>query len=72
MSAQSNWWESVARNLERLKGINPTVDTCPFCWATSGLPAVVFKGESDLSQDTKDKIKTLTKPLHFQVFVTST
>jgi len=40
----------------------------------SFLETLVFvsKGESDLSQKTKDKMKTLTKPLHLQVFVTPT
>ena len=47
MSSQSAWWDSVNKNLEKQKKINPTVDTCPLCWATSGLPAVVFKGEPE-------------------------
>ena len=47
MSAQASWWAAVTRDLAKQKEIKPTVDTCPLCWAQSGLPAVVFKGDSD-------------------------
>lgn len=47
MSAQTKYWERVNRLLKRAKEINPAIDTCPLCWANSGLPSAVFRGDSD-------------------------
>jgi len=44
MSAQLLWIEAVTKKLAQQKAIKSTVDTCPLCWAKSGLPAFVFRG----------------------------